>query len=124
MFEWTKSIIGYLSFCCATTGRFKDLCVLALLRSYPVPCPPNPLPYLPALLSLPLFLPPPNRLRFFCSYFENGRCSISYRVFINYCAFPQNVFFLNSASSAAALVFDLPLCAHTDTEGKPRETIF
>ena len=27
--------------------------------------------------------------------------------------------FLNSASSAAALVFDLPLCTHTDTEGKP-----
>ena len=36
-----------------------------------------------------------------------------YRVFI--------VFFLNSASSAAALVFDLPLCTHTDTEGKPKE---
>ena len=29
--------------------------------------------------------------------------------------------FLNSASSAAALVFDLPLCTHTETEGKPRE---
>ena len=29
--------------------------------------------------------------------------------------------FLNSASSAAALVFYLPLCTHTDTEGKPRE---
>ena len=29
--------------------------------------------------------------------------------------------FLNSASSAAALGFDLPLCTHTDTEGKPRE---
>ena len=29
--------------------------------------------------------------------------------------------FLNSASSAAALVFDLPLCTHTDNEGKPRE---
>ena len=32
------------------------------------------------------------------------------------------VIFLNSASSAAAvLVFDLPLCSRTDTEGKPRE---
>ena len=30
--------------------------------------------------------------------------------------------FLNSASSAEVLVFDLPLCTHTtDTEGKPRE---
>ena len=29
--------------------------------------------------------------------------------------------FLNSASSAAALVFDIPLCTHTDKEGKPRE---
>ena len=29
--------------------------------------------------------------------------------------------FLNSASSAAALGFDLPLCTHTDNEGKPRE---
>ena len=27
--------------------------------------------------------------------------------------------FLNSASSAAVLVFDLPLCTQTDTEGKP-----
>ena len=26
-----------------------------------------------------------------------------------------------SASSAAALVFDLQLCTHTDSEGKPRE---
>ena len=30
-------------------------------------------------------------------------------------------FFLNSASSAAVLVFALPLCTHTDTEGKQRE---
>ena len=45
-----------------------------------------------------------------------------YRVFIKYCVFPQNVvIFLISASSAAVLVFDLPLCTHTDTEGKPRE---
>ena len=30
--------------------------------------------------------------------------------------------FLNSASSAAALVFYLPgVCTHTDTEGKPRK---
>ena len=29
--------------------------------------------------------------------------------------------FLNSASSAAAPVFDLPLCTHTDTEGKQKE---
>ena len=29
--------------------------------------------------------------------------------------------FLNSASSAATLVFYLPLCTHTDNEGKPRE---
>ena len=28
---------------------------------------------------------------------------------------------MNSASSAAALVFDLTLCTHTYTEGKPRE---
>ena len=28
---------------------------------------------------------------------------------------------MNSASSAAALVFDLPLCTHIDNEGKPRE---
>ena len=31
------------------------------------------------------------------------------------------VIFLNSASSAAVLVFDLPLCTHTDNEGKRRE---
>ena len=30
--------------------------------------------------------------------------------------------FLNSAISAAALVFDLPLCTHTDPEGKLRES--
>ena len=41
-------------------------------------------------------------------------------MFIKYGVFPENVvIFLNSASSAAALVFDLPLCTHT--EGKPRE---
>ena len=31
------------------------------------------------------------------------------------------VIFLNSASSAAVLVFDLSLCTHTVTEGKPRK---
>ena len=37
--------------------------------------------------------------------------------------FPENVvIFLNSASSAAALVFYLPgECTHTDTEGKQRK---
>ena len=46
-----------------------------------------------------------------------------YRVFIKYCVFPKNfVIFLNSASSAAALVFYLPgVCTHTDTEGKQRK---
>ena len=39
-----------------------------------------------------------------------------YRVFIKYCVFSLKVIFLNSASSAAALVFYLPgVCAHTDT---------
>ena len=43
-----------------------------------------------------------------------------YRVFIKYCVFPYNFLnFLNSASSAAALVFYLPgVCTHIDTEGK------
>ena len=46
----------------------------------------------------------------------------SYRVFIKYCVFSLKfVIFLNSASSAAALVFDLPLCTLTDSEGKPRK---
>ena len=38
--------------------------------------------------------------------------------------FPSNVvIFLNSASSAAALVFYLPgVCTHTDNEGKQRKT--
>ena len=46
-----------------------------------------------------------------------------YRVFIKYCAFPLNfVIFLNSASSAVALVFYLPgVCTHTYTEGKQRK---
>ena len=49
--------------------------------------------------------------------------TINYRVFINYCVFPLNfVIFLNSASSAAALVFYLPgVCTHTDTKGKQRK---
>ena len=47
---------------------------------------------------------------------------VSYRVFIKYCVFPWNVvIFLNSASVAAALVFDLPLCTHTDTTEGNRE---
>ena len=43
-----------------------------------------------------------------------------YRVFIKYCAFSLKFWiFLNSASSAAALVFYLPcVCTHTDNEGK------
>ena len=46
-----------------------------------------------------------------------------YSVFINYCVFSYNFgLFLNSASSAAALVFYLPgMCTHTDTEGKQRK---
>ena len=46
-----------------------------------------------------------------------------YRVFIKYCVFSLIfVIFLNSASSAAALVFYLPdVCTHTDTEGKQRK---
>ena len=43
-----------------------------------------------------------------------------YRVFLNY--FSLKVIFLNSVSSAAALVFYLPgVCTHTDTEGKQRK---
>ena len=43
-----------------------------------------------------------------------------YRVFIKYCVLSFNfLIFLNSASSAAALVFYLPgMCTHTDHEGK------
>ena len=50
--------------------------------------------------------------------------SLRYRVFIKYCVFPEIfVIFLNSASSAAALVFYLPgVCTHTDTEVKQRKT--
>ena len=42
---------------------------------------------------------------------------------LNIVFFPYNfVNFLNSASSAAALVFYLPgVCTHTDTEGKQRK---
>ena len=45
-------------------------------------------------------------------------------MFIKYCVFPKNVMiFLNSASSAAALVFYLSgVCTNTDTEGKQRKT--
>ena len=48
--------------------------------------------------------------------FANRIVLTSYRVLINHCVF------LNSASSAAALVFYLPgVCTHTDTEGKQRK---
>ena len=51
---------------------------------------------------------------------------IRYRVFIRYCVFTKNfVIFLNSASTAAALVFYLPgVCTHTDTEGKQSSEYF
>ena len=46
-----------------------------------------------------------------------------YWVFIKNCVFSLKfVIFLNSASSAAALVFYLPgVCTHTDAEGKQRK---
>ena len=49
--------------------------------------------------------------------------TIWYRVFIKYCVFPKNfVIFLNSASSAEALVFYLPgVCTHTYTKGNQRK---
>ena len=49
--------------------------------------------------------------------------TITYKMFMKYCVFPKNfVIFLNSASSAAALVFYLPrVCKLTDTEGKQRK---
>ena len=47
-----------------------------------------------------------------------------YRVFIKYCVFSLKCF-LNSASSAAALVFYLPgVCTQTDTEGKQSPEFF
>ena len=51
------------------------------------------------------------------------KMTVTYRVFIKYCVFPENVvIFLNSASSVAALVFYLPgVCTHTDAESKQRE---
>ena len=46
----------------------------------------------------------------------------TYRVFIKYCVFSSFFIFLNSASSAAALVFYLPgVCTHNDTDGKQRK---
>ena len=47
-----------------------------------------------------------------------------YKVFINYCVYSLKLCdFLNSASSAAALVFYLPcVCTHSDTERKQRKT--
>ena len=55
------------------------------------------------------------------SYFSNGYvctgCSLNIVFFTK-----SFVIFLNSASSAAALVFHLPgVCTHTDTEGKQRK---
>ena len=50
---------------------------------------------------------------------------LRYRVLIKYCVFPQNVvIFLNSASSAVALVFYLPgVCTtHTATQVKQKKT--
>ena len=48
--------------------------------------------------------------------------TITYKVFIKYCVFPKNfVIFLNSASSAAALVFYLPVCVHTLTPREKKE---
>ena len=49
--------------------------------------------------------------------------SLGYKVFVKYCViYPLDfVIILNSVSSAAALVFDLPLCTQTDTKGKPTE---
>ena len=48
---------------------------------------------------------------------------IKYRVFIKNCVFSLKFCdFMNSASSAAALVFYLPgVSTHTDTEGKQRK---
>ena len=47
-------------------------------------------------------------------------------MFIKYCVFSLKCCdFLNSASSAAALVFYLPgMCTHTDTEGKQSQEYF
>ena len=49
-----------------------------------------------------------------------------YRVFIKYCVFSLKKFdFLNSLSSAAALVLYLPgVCTHTDTEERTESGIF
>ena len=58
------------------------------------------------------------------TYATDRRAHGWYRVFIKYCVFPKNVvIYLNSASSAAALVFYMPgVCTHTDTEGEQRKT--
>ena len=47
----------------------------------------------------------------------------TYRVLIKCCVFSLQFYdFLNSASSAAVLVLNLPgVCTHTDTEGKQRK---
>ena len=53
-------------------------------------------------------------------------CIIHTGCSLNIVFFPSNVvIFLNSASSAAALVFYLPgVCTHTDTEGKQSSEYF
>ena len=56
--------------------------------------------------------------------FYNGPRLKGHRVFIKYCVFFLKMwyFFRNSASSAAALVFNLPGgCTHTDTLRENRE---
>ena len=73
-----------------------------------------------------------NVLRFFCLDSISQTNLIPYSVSFpinshtgctfNIVFFPYFVICLNSASSAAALVFYLPgVCTHTDTEGKQRE---
>ena len=56
--------------------------------------------------------------------FRSYSLHFTYRVFNKYCVFPLKFLnFMNSASSAAALVFYLlGVCTHTDTEGKQRKT--
>ena len=55
-------------------------------------------------------------------YFMSGLPSIVYTTGCSLnIVFFLKMIFLNSASSAAALVFDLPLCTDIDTEGKLRE---
>ena len=57
------------------------------------------------------------------SFFNANKYYIHTGCSLNILVFPQNfVIFLNSACSAAALVFFLPgVCTHTDIEGKQRK---